>query len=116
MKTHPGGYLVKLVRDRVADVLGGDGTVTYRRMSREEHVERLRAKLIEEAAEYVTKPSLRELAHVLAVVWALARLDLGTTPAAVEEKMIEEAAERGGFENGVGMYVLHPYDTQGATP
>jgi predicted house-cleaning noncanonical NTP pyrophosphatase (MazG superfamily) len=110
MKRHPTGYLVKLVRDRVALVLGESGTVTYRPMSREQHVECLRAKLVEEAVEYLMKPSLRELAHVLAVAEALAEIDLGTTLGALHGEAVAEQRERGGFRDGIGMYATHPWD------
>lgn len=110
MKRHPNGYLVKLVRDRVSDAMGGDGTVTYRPMPHDEHVRRLRAKLLEEAVEYAIDPSLAELAQVYVAVEALAKVDLGTTLAAVARQAVEDHEERGGFDEGVGMYALHPWD------
>lgn len=110
MKRHPDGYLVKLVRDRVRKAVGGDGTVDYRRLPPDEHVKRLRAKLAEEALEYALDPSLAELAHVMAVVEALAVVDLGVSTIEVEEQMLADYDERGGFLEGVGMYVTHPWD------
>jgi predicted house-cleaning noncanonical NTP pyrophosphatase (MazG superfamily) len=110
VKRHPNGYLVKLVRDRLSDAMGGGGTVTYRPMPHEEHVRRLRAKLLEEAVEYAIDPSLAELAHVYAAVAALAKVDLGTTLATVARHAYEDREERGGFDAGIGMYALHPWD------
>lgn len=104
------GYLVKLVRDRVATTTGGDGTITYRPMPTDEHVMRLRAKLIEEGAEYVVQPSLRELAHVWEAVQALAEIDLGVTMDHVVYEAMRERERRGAFDHGIGMYAHHPCD------
>lgn len=94
--------------------MGGDGTLTYRPMAPDEHVRRLRAKLLEEAVEYVTKPSADELADVLAVARALALVDLKVTWPTVAALELARHGERGGFEEGIGMYALHPWDYEGA--
>jgi predicted house-cleaning noncanonical NTP pyrophosphatase (MazG superfamily) len=112
VKVHPQGYLVKLVRDRVARALGGDGTVTYQPMTHEEHVKRLRHKLVEEALEYAMEPSLEELAQVLEAVRAIANVDLGVGLPEVDAERERQWQERGGFVKGVGMYALHPFDHQ----
>lgn len=100
----PRPRLVKLVRDRVPQFLT-DGGVHYRRMPREDHVRQLRAKLVEEALEYVLNPSLGELADVQEAVRALALVDLGLDASAVNREAHEKRTERGGFADGVGMYV-----------
>jgi predicted house-cleaning noncanonical NTP pyrophosphatase (MazG superfamily) len=110
VRAHPDGYPVKLVRDRVADALGGDGSVTYRKLPEHEHARRLRQKLIEEAAEYALEPSVEELAQVVEVVFALARVDLGVNMLDVMAEVERQRSERGGFEEGVGMYAVHPCD------
>lgn len=110
MKPHPEGYTVKLVRDHVAAALGGDGVVTYRELPRDEHIERLRQKLIEEAVEYALRPSLGELAHVLEVMRALLVVDLELEWEHLESRRYEDSEERGGFLFGIGMYATHPYD------
>lgn len=110
MKVHPDGYRVKLVRDHVSEALGGDGTITYREMPREEHVEQLRKKLIEEAVEYVLDPSLDELSHVLEALQCLVTLDLEVDWEDLERRRYENAEERGGFTLGIGMYAYHPFD------
>jgi predicted house-cleaning noncanonical NTP pyrophosphatase (MazG superfamily) len=110
---HPDGYLVKLVRDRVASMLGGDGTLTYRPMPHDEHVKRLRAKLLEEVVEYATDPSLAELAHVYEAVCALASIAHETDIDAVADAALAEHEVRGGFMQGIGMYALHPWDCPG---
>lgn len=111
MKAHPEGYLVKLVRDRVRQALGGDGTVTYRPMPRDEHVKQLRRKLVEEAAEYALDPSIEELAQVLEVIDALRVVDLGVNPTELHRAQRRQREERGGLREGIGMYVHHPMDT-----
>ena len=101
--------LVKLVRDRVAGFLTFD-KVEFGRIGREQHVEQLRAKLIEEATEYLLRPSSGELADVLEAVRSLAIVDLGYAPDLALQFIIDEADakrdERGGFEIGTGMYVF----------
>jgi predicted house-cleaning noncanonical NTP pyrophosphatase (MazG superfamily) len=103
-------YLVKLVRDHIPRLLEGEGTTTYRPVPREEHVKLLRGKLIEEALEYVLDPSVGELADVLAVARALAIVDLRTGWHAVQAVELEKHGVRGGFVQGIGMYVDHPSD------
>lgn len=93
--------------------MGGDGTVTYRPMPHDEHVKRLRSKLVEEALEYALDPSLMELAHVYEAMVCLARVDLGGDLGEVSARATEERLLRGGFDEGVGMYALHPWDRDG---
>lgn len=96
--------LVKIVRDRIGRH-SPDHTVTYEPVSREQHVHGLRAKLVEEAVEYLLDPSVAELADVLAVVRALAIVDLGAGWEAVTIAELDKYGDRGGFEAGVGMFV-----------
>lgn len=99
-------YLVKLVRDRVGEFPGGDGAVEYRpEPDREVHVGLLRDKLIEEALEYFKNPSVGELADVLQAVYDLAQIDLDVDRAEVEGARIDKFNERGGFLEGVCMFV-----------
>jgi predicted house-cleaning noncanonical NTP pyrophosphatase (MazG superfamily) len=71
------GYPIKLVQDHIGERLGGNGTITYEPCpDAETHVALLRRKLLEEAAEYLARPSVGELADVLEVVWSLALVDL----------------------------------------
>lgn len=110
MRRHPNGYLVKLVRDRVREAMGGDGTVTYRPMPRDEHMKRLRSKLLEEAVEYASDPSMSELAQVYETVRCLAHVAHGASMTDVVMLAADQREERGGFEDGVGMYAMHPWD------
>lgn len=100
-------YLVKLVRDRVGDLLG-DQTVLYQPITdHDEAVKQLRAKLVEEAVEYIQQPSLEELADVLEVVKALALVDLGESWIDVEGVAEMKERARGGFRGLVGMFAGH---------
>ncbi|MWK40276.1 hypothetical protein GEV43_44245 [Actinomadura sp. J1-007] len=60
----------------------------------------LRAKLYEEAGEYITGGDPEELADVLEVVQALAAVH-GLGPADLEEMRAAKSAERGGFNDRV---------------
>lgn len=97
--------LVKLVRDRIGGHLGTT-TVSYEPIDdHEEHVRRLRGKLIEESVEYLLSPSVGELADVVQAVEDLAVVDLGVEMGEVLDKAQRKADERGGFGRGTGMYV-----------
>jgi predicted house-cleaning noncanonical NTP pyrophosphatase (MazG superfamily) len=112
-----GGYPIKLVRDHIGHRLGGDGTITYEPIGdRDMHVALLRRKLVEEAAEYLADPTLAELADVMAVVWALARVDLGVAPFDVERAMNAKTWERGGFDQGMVMVGHHAADGRELLP
>lgn len=100
--------LVKLIRDRMGELLS-TSTVRYAPIpDRATRIRALRSKLVEESAEYLANPSLGELADVLEVVRALAEQDLDLGGGAVALVLAEAASkrrERGGFRDGVGMYV-----------
>lgn len=96
--------LVKIVRDGV-ERLVGDCHVRYRQVSSEDHVRGLRKKLIEEAVEYMEDPSLGELADVFEVIRALAKHDLGLTMQDVIGRSLDKYGERGGFDQGVGLFI-----------
>lgn len=120
--------LVKLVRDHVGEFIaaanGDTGGVEYGPVPDADRHPLLSAKLIEEATEYLMRPSLGELADVLECVRGLARfhdVDVNVplfgrrgetqtkpTPATlhdVEKLAADKCAERGGFDEGIGMYV-----------
>lgn len=106
---HEGGYPVKIVRDRTADRLspsGEPGELFYRAdVPLEERAKPLRQKLAEEVAEYLLDPGDGELADVVAVVQGLARVHALSWRELVQ---LAEEDPRGGFLEGVMMYVLHP--------
>jgi predicted house-cleaning noncanonical NTP pyrophosphatase (MazG superfamily) len=102
------GYPIKLVRDAIGERLGGEGTITYEPINDEAtHIALLRRKLIEEAVEYLTDPSVGELADVLEVVWSLAVVDLRAPFEVVEQRAKTKRIERGGFKRGVAMVGHH---------
>lgn len=98
--------LVKLVRDRVGQFIAGDQGVSYEPVyNGADHQRLLRAKLLEEAVEYLQNPSLGELADVLQAVHDLAVVDLAAEIDALEAERVHKLEERGGFAEGTGMYV-----------
>jgi predicted house-cleaning noncanonical NTP pyrophosphatase (MazG superfamily) len=96
--------LVKLVRDDVERFCGGDTMVRYERMSDDEYVKALRAKLIEEAVEYALDPTEEELGDVWEVLNALANVEHRGI-AAVGRAAIRKSAHKGSFDGHVGMYL-----------
>ncbi|MFG2224899.1 nucleoside triphosphate pyrophosphohydrolase [Streptomyces sp. NPDC048644] len=90
----------KLVRDRIPQIIREDGAepVTYT-AAPAEYRSRLRDKLGEEVAEFLTADedaAPEELADVLEVVRALAA-DLGIDAEQLEKIRETKASERGGF-------------------
>ncbi|QKG27388.1 nucleoside triphosphate pyrophosphohydrolase [Actinomadura verrucosospora] len=94
-----GGRAEKLVRDRIPDLIRSTGRRPETRVAdRGEYVSLLRAKLYEEAGEYVASGDPAELADVLEVVHALAALH-GMTPDDLEASRSAKYTERGGFSD-----------------
>lgn len=89
--------LVKLVRGRAGQLWSATGIEWREAESLEEHRRLLRQKLIEEAAEYVTDPSLDELADVMEVCEALASVDFGRGYGDLRQAQLRRRAERGDF-------------------
>lgn len=96
--------LVKLVRDRVGELLPHTQVEYTPIKSRRQVIRELRKKLVEEATEYLLDPTLDELADVHEVVRALAELDLGVSLDGVITEARHKREERGGFQDGMGMY------------
>jgi len=105
-----GRYLIKLVRDRVKDLREPPESFGFHSLGLTEHLKHLRAKLIEEATEYLLDPSRSELVDVYEAVrcLAVADLQLHDDPDIAMEILQEQAdqkrLERGSFERGTGMY------------
>jgi predicted house-cleaning noncanonical NTP pyrophosphatase (MazG superfamily) len=98
------GYVVKLVRDRVHQRIGGNRDILYERVgSRQDHVRLLRAKLVEEVGEYLIDPSRGELADIFEAVRSLAVVDQRTSMLEIEEIADAKVIERGGFLEGMVM-------------
>lgn len=100
-------YLIKLVRDGM-QTFGVHKTIVYADLDREAHVKLLRAKLIEEAAEYVVDGTLDELGDVYDVLAALCAVVHGITVDEMVWRAQAKYNERGGFEQGVGMFGVAP--------
>lgn len=98
--------LVKIVRDQIPLLVGHErGAVIYQGASREQVVEGLRKKLVEEALEYLLDPSAEELADVIEVAHALRHWDLDISPTELHEIGTRKRDERGAFFDGIGMFV-----------
>jgi predicted house-cleaning noncanonical NTP pyrophosphatase (MazG superfamily) len=96
--------LVKIVRDRIPELMGSSDVVYAQVSDQEKYIKELRKKLLEEAFEYLTDPGVEELADVFAVVEALATTH-GYTLYELTQQADKKAQARGGFENHFGMYV-----------
>lgn len=95
----------KLVRDRIADQMAERGIRhTAYTLAPAAYADALRAKLREEVAEFEeasgTDHRLAELADILEVIHALARLE-GATPEHVEARRAEKERQVGRFDRGV---------------
>jgi predicted house-cleaning noncanonical NTP pyrophosphatase (MazG superfamily) len=102
-----GGRTEKLVRDRIPDLILSTGRRPETRVAeRGEYTSLLRAKLYEEAGEYMESGDPAELADVLEVVYALAALH-GLTPADLEASRSAKHTTRGGFSERIVLR-LHP--------
>ncbi|MFI0373517.1 hypothetical protein ACH35V_37145 [Actinomadura sp. 1N219] len=103
--THHGkegtGHAEKLVRDRIPEIIRKDGRRPETRVAGpDEHAALLRAKLYEEAGEYVASGDPGELSDLLEVVHALAAVH-GISPEELEEQRSAKAVIRGGFVNRI---------------
>jgi predicted house-cleaning noncanonical NTP pyrophosphatase (MazG superfamily) len=91
----------KLVRDKIPQIIEADGKKCEIRIAgKEELVELLEAKLMEEAEEFKEAKNLEELADLMEVVFGLAKA-LGYDEGELLEKRGEKREERGGFEDGI---------------
>lgn len=87
----------KLVRDRIPEIIEKSGkTCSVRRLSPEDYLRSLRAKLSEELLEYLESGDLSELADLLEVLLATAEAQ-GYTRDELEAVRRQKAEERDGF-------------------
>lgn len=92
----------KLIRDRIPEIIAATGkSCTTRVLSDEEYMIQLKAKCQEELNEYIAGQTdtecLEELADLLEVIYALARVH-GASTRDLEAIRVSKAAKRGGFE------------------
>lgn len=92
----------KLVRDHIPAIIQNEHKRTphTRILSDEEYAPALLQKLHEEIQEYVQDKNTEELADILEVVYALARLH-NTSPKQLEVLRKAKREKRGGFENKI---------------
>ena len=88
----------KLVRDNIPAIIAATGASCETEiLSDAEYLRLLDAKLDEELAEYRQDRNIEELADLMEVILACARVG-GYTPAQLEAIRAEKAEKRGGFE------------------
>ncbi len=88
----------KLVRDKVPDIIKGEGkSVKVHFADDEEYSKRLADKLVEEANEYAASGDAEELADVLEVVYAIA-IAKGIHKVQLESMVKKKRDDRGAFE------------------
>lgn len=87
----------KLIRDRIPELLG-EQAGTHRHLNDQEFETALREKLQEEVQEYLESGEVMELADILEVVYALAKLD-GITESQLDYFRAEKISKRGAFED-----------------
>jgi predicted house-cleaning noncanonical NTP pyrophosphatase (MazG superfamily) len=92
----------KLIRDKIPAIMDAEGKVyNVRVLNTDEYAEALRAKCVEEVAEYLhaetDHDAAEELADILEVVYALASLH-ELTKEDLETIRARKFMERGGFE------------------
>ncbi len=91
----------KLVRDRIPEIIKEAGKTPITRILPEEEMEsHLIQKLEEEVQEYKETRDFEELADLLEVIEALAKLR-GEDLYSLERIKLDKREERGGFEEGI---------------
>ncbi len=95
----------KLVRDRIPHIINDSGKKPITKiLNQEEYITELRKKSEEELQEYLSaktnEESLEELADLLEIIYALAKVH-DSSIEEVENIRIEKAAKRGGFSDKV---------------
>lgn len=91
----------KLVRDKILEIIKNNGQKsTHKILDDEDYVKELVNKLSEEVEEYKTDKNTDELADILEVIYALAKLH-NCTPEQLEEIRAEKAKKRGGFNEKI---------------
>lgn len=87
----------KLVRDKIPRIIASQGkTCVVRKLTDEEYLKMVDAKLDEELAEYHKDQNLEELADLMEVIYAAADAR-GYSREQLEKVRLEKEAERGAF-------------------
>jgi predicted house-cleaning noncanonical NTP pyrophosphatase (MazG superfamily) len=91
----------KLVRDRIPEVIEMSGrSCSTSILSQEEYAKELQIKLQEEVQEYIEAQNVEELADILEVLFALAKVH-GATEADLIRTRELKRDERGGFDERI---------------
>jgi hypothetical protein len=91
----------KLVRDKILEIIKVNGQKsTHKILTADEYAVELTKKLVEEVEEYKKDKNTDELADIMEVVYALARLH-SCTAEELEKIRAEKAEKRGGFEKKI---------------
>jgi predicted house-cleaning noncanonical NTP pyrophosphatase (MazG superfamily) len=87
----------KLIRDKIPQIIKSQGQCCIvRKLSDEEYLEMVDAKLDEELAEYHKDQNLEELADLVEVIYAAAEAR-GFTVEQLEQTRLQKKARRGAF-------------------
>ena len=91
----------KLVRDKIVDIIKANGEIPkYHTLSDEQYLEELHKKLLEEAGEFIEADNLEELADLMEVVYAIAKVKKINLEE-VEQIRLKKREKRGGFEDRI---------------
>lgn len=91
----------KLIRDKIPQIIEKDGrTCETIKVSREEHYQRLKEKLMEEVTEFIQDENIEELADIYEVIAALSEF-VGKGEEELMEVRNKKREERGGFREGI---------------
>lgn len=91
----------KLVRDKIPEIIEANGeSAEIEILDDQRFLQQLHEKLFEEANEFVEEDSVEELADLMEVIYAIARLR-GIDLEEVEKVRKEKAQKRGAFEKKI---------------
>jgi predicted house-cleaning noncanonical NTP pyrophosphatase (MazG superfamily) len=91
----------KLVRDKIPNIIKKDGVKSKFHVADEkEYRQKLNEKLREEVEEFIEKPSAEEIADVLEVIEAIARIN-GIGIEDIKEQKLTKRSLRGGFSKRI---------------
>lgn len=91
----------KAVRDKIPSIIRKSGcTCNAKKLSNSKFLVELEKKLYEEIKEYGESKKIEELADIIEVILAIAKLK-GTSRKKLEKIRIEKLNQRGGFEKNL---------------
>jgi len=91
----------KAIRDKIPEIIKKSGnSCNIKKLSNRKFLAELEKKLKEETSEYTKSKSVEELADIIEVILAIAKLK-GTSQAKLEKIRLQKLKERGGFEKNL---------------